>query len=116
MISAAGKTVAAAAGGLVASVVSALCCVGPLVAVALGVSGAGLASTFEPLRPYSLAGTALLLGGGFLLIHREERKACEPGRPCAEPRVRRRMKRLLWIATGIAFVVASFPAWSAWVL
>src|SRR2546422_545614 len=35
------KTALAATGGVVAAVVSTLCCVGPLVAVALGLSGAG---------------------------------------------------------------------------
>jgi hypothetical protein len=51
------KTALAATGGVVAAVVSTLCCAGPLVAVALGLSGAGLAATFEPLRPYFVAGT-----------------------------------------------------------
>jgi len=73
------STVAAATAGVVAAVGSALCCVGPLVAVFLGLSGAGLAATFEPLRPYFVAGTALSLGVGFALVHREERRACEPG-------------------------------------
>src|SRR5439155_1189532 len=53
------KTALAATGGVVAAVVSTLCCVGPLVAVALGLSGAGLAAMFEPLRPYFVAGTVL---------------------------------------------------------
>ena len=44
------KTLLAATGGIAAAVGSALCCAGPLVAVALGLSGAGLAGTFEPLR------------------------------------------------------------------
>lgn len=110
------KTVAAAIGGVAAAFVSALCCVGPLVAVTLGVSGAGLASTFEPLRPYFLGATAVLLAGGFVMVHREEQKACEPGKPCAEPKVRRRMKIALWVATALAVVLANFPAWSRFVL
>ena len=50
------KTVLATTGGVAAAIASALCCAGPLVAVALGLSGAGLAATFEPLRPYFVAG------------------------------------------------------------
>lgn len=116
MPSPAGKSFLAAGGGVAAAFASALCCAGPLLAVAAGVSGAGIASTFEPLRPYFLAGTAGLLGTGFYLIRREERKACEPGKPCADPAVRRRMKRALWAATAIAVIFAGFPIWSAWVL
>jgi mercuric ion transport protein len=111
-----GKTLLAAIGGVGAAFASALCCAGPLIAVALGVSGAGLATTFTPLRPYFLVGTGLFLGLGFLLLRREARKACEPGKPCVEPRVRRRIKYTLWIATGLAVVFATYPTWSGWVL
>ena len=111
-----GKTVATAGAGVAAAVASALCCAGPLLAVAVGVSGAGLSSTFEPLRPYFLGTTAVFLGLGFFLQHREDQKACETGKVCAEPRVRRRMKNMLWVATGAAVLFATYPTWSAWVL
>jgi mercuric ion transport protein len=106
----------AAAGGVAAAFVSALCCAGPLLAVAVGISGAGLSSTFEPLRPWFLAATGGSLGLGFFLLRREERKACEPGKPCADPAVRRRMRIALWTATVVAIVFATYPTWSLWVL
>ena len=99
-----GKTIATAGAGVAAAFASALCCAGPLLAVAVGVSGAGLASTFEPLRPYFLGATVVFLGLGFFLLHREEQKACEPGKVCADPKVRHRMKTMLWIATGVAVI------------
>ncbi len=111
-----GKGLATAIAGVGAAVISALCCAGPVVAVALGVSGAGLSSTFEPLRPYFLGSTALFLGGGFFLLHKEEKNACEPDKVCADPRVRKRMKTMLWIATGIAVLFATFPSWQNLVL
>jgi mercuric ion transport protein len=98
-------------GGVGAAVASALCCLGPLLAVVAGVSGAALATAIEPLRPYLLVATAGFLLAGFWTVDREERKACQPGRPCAEPRVRRRMKIMLWIATGVAVAGATFPRW-----
>jgi len=110
------KAVLAATGGIAAAVGSALCCAGPLVAVALGLSGAGLAATFEPLRPYFVAGTVLALGFGFVVVHREERRACEPGTLCASPAVRRRMKGALWIATVVGVLLVTFPWWSKFVL
>ena len=109
------KTVLAATGGIAAAVASALCCAGPLVAVALGLSGAGLAATFEPLRPYFVAGTVAALGLGFATLRREERRACEPGNLCASPIARRRMKWALWIATIIAIPLVTFPWWSKFV-
>jgi mercuric ion transport protein len=110
------KTALAATGGVVAAVASALCCAGPLVAVALGLSGAGLAATFEPLRPFFVAGTVASLGFGFVVVRREERKACEPGTLCASPVARRRMKRALWAATIIAIPLLTFSWWSKLVL
>jgi mercuric ion transport protein len=110
------KTLLSATGGVVAAVASALCCVGPLVAVALGLSGAGLAATFEPLRPYFVAGTMVSLGLGFVTLHREERRACEQGTLCASPIARRRMRLLLWAATIVAIPLLTFPWWSQFVL
>lgn len=102
-------------GAVVAAAGSALCCAGPVVAVLFGVSGAGLAA-FEPLRPYFLAATAGSLLLGFWLLDREEKAACEPGKPCADPAVRRRMKIMLWVATVVAVALATFPSWQALVL
>lgn len=102
-------------GGVFAAAGSALCCAGPVVAVSLGVSGAGL-SAFEPYRPYFLFATAAFLVLGFALLDREERAACVPGKPCADPKVRRRMQVMLWIATGIAVALATFPNWQSLVL
>ncbi len=110
------KTVLAATGGVAAAVASTLCCAGPLVAVALGVSGAGLAATFDPLRPYFVAGTVLALGFGFVVLRREEKRACEPGKLCAAPIVRRRMRWALWIATIVSIPLLTFPWWSKFVL
>ena len=106
------KTTLAASGAIAAAVASTLCCAGPLVAVALGLSGAGLAATFEPLRPYFVAGTVLSLGFGFVVLNREERRACEPGTLCASPIARRRMRWALWIATIVATLLVTFPWWS----
>ncbi|MGK7312925.1 MAG: mercuric transporter MerT family protein [Candidatus Longimicrobiales bacterium M2_2A_002] len=110
------KAAAPATGGVAAAIVSALCCAGPVLAVAVGASSAGFASTFEPLRPYFLVATGGFLILGFWLLHREEQKACEPGKACADPRVRRTMRITLWTATVLAAVFATFPSWQDLVL
>ena len=110
------KTALTAVGAVGAAVGSALCCAGPLVAVTLGVSGAGLSSMFEPFRPYFLGATGLFLFGGFYLVDREEKRACDPDKLCADPKVRRGTKTMLWIATAIAAVAATYPTWSEWFL
>jgi hypothetical protein len=74
---------------------------------ALGGLGAAVASALCCVGP---------LGAGFFWVSREDKKACEPGKPCASPEARRSMKRWLWIATAIGFVFGSFPWWSKFIL
>ncbi|HAC05764.1 MAG TPA: hypothetical protein EYM78_03065 [Gemmatimonadetes bacterium] len=39
-----------------------------------------------------------------------------PGKQCAEPEVRSRTKVVLWIATVVAVIFATFPRWQTLVL
>lgn len=99
-----------------AAFLGALCCVGPLLFVTFGV-GAGLASTFEPLRP--LFGVLMVLGlaTGFYTVYGRRQFAearCAPGEACSVPRSRTRDQVLLWGATLLALVFWTFPTWSTW--
>ena len=110
------KALLASIGGVGAAALASLCCAGPLLFVTLGV-GAGLASTFEPLRPVFTVLTVLGLGIGFYTVYGRKPQtsageACEPGSACAVPRSRTREKVLLWGATIVALVIWSFPTWS----
>ncbi|MFQ5678373.1 MAG: mercuric transporter MerT family protein [Gemmatimonadota bacterium] len=99
-------------GAVGAAFASSLCCIGPLLYVGLGV-GAGLASTFEPLRPWFLGGTALFLGLGFYGVYGPPAR-CEG--ECEAGRSRRREKVMLWLGTGAVLILATFPTWSTWLL
>lgn len=116
----------ASAGAVLAAFGASLCCVGPLLFVTFGV-GAGLASTFEPLRPLFTVLTVLGLGIGFYTVYGRKPRAhaaagaccapgaddcCAPENACAAPRSRTREKVLLWGATIVALVVWSFNYWS----
>lgn len=106
------KPVFSTLGAVGAAFVASLCCTGPLVYVALGVGGAGLASTFEPLRPWLLGATAGLLGLGFYGVY-------GLGPRCADvdfERKRRRQKATLWVGTLVVLALATFPVWSIWIL
>lgn len=109
--------VLSALGAVGAAIASALCCIGPIVYVSVGV-GAGLASAFEPLRPWFLGGAALFLGLGFYGAYvRPPRSCAEGGRCVTEDEARRkrgRQRALLWISTGLVLLFATFPTWSGW--
>jgi mercuric ion transport protein len=107
----------ASLGAVLAAFGASLCCVGPILFVTFGV-GAGLASTFEPLRPLFTVLTFAGLAVGFYTVYGRKRKAqapdacCAPGEACAIPRNRTREKAILWTATVLALVFWSFNYWS----
>jgi mercuric ion transport protein len=107
----------ASLGAVLAALGASLCCIGPLLFVTFGV-GAGLASTFEPLRPLFTALTLLGLGIGFYTVYGRRPKVqaadacCAPNDACAAPRNRTREKVILWTAAVAALVFLSFPFWS----
>ena len=98
-----------------AAFLASLCCIGPVLFVTLGV-GAGLASRFEPLRPYFTVLTLVLLAVAFYTVYgrraRTTAGACEVDDQCANPHVRSRDKLVLWTATIVALLVLTFPQWS----
>ncbi|MGY2491348.1 mercuric ion transporter MerT [Cupriavidus sp. CP313] len=100
---------ALAAGGL-AAILASTCCLGPLVLVALGVSGAwiGNLTLLEPWRP-AFIGTALvaLLIAGRRIFR--PAAACRPGEVCAIPQVRAACKLIFWIVVSLVLIALGFP-------
>lgn len=105
-------------GSVGAAVAAAVCCLGPVVLVSLGVTGAwiGNLSAVEPYRPIFMVVAAGLLGFGFYRVYgkSEQHEACDEGEACGEdeacevPKATRINKVSLWIATVlVAFFFAS---------
>ncbi|GAA3535079.1 mercuric ion transporter MerT [Zobellella aerophila] len=100
---------ALAAGGLAAMLASA-CCLGPLVLIALGVSGAwiGNLKILEPYRPIFIGVALVALFFAWCRIYRPA-QACKPGEVCAVPRVNRVYKALFWIVAALVVLALAFP-------
>jgi copper ion binding protein len=95
-----------------AALAASLCCIGPLVAVVLGLGVFGAASIFESFRPYFLGSTFALLAGAFYLVYRPARAGeCAEG-ACSIQSPGRHSKAMLWIATILVLVFALFPYYS----
>ena len=96
-------------GGL-AAILASTCCLGPLVLVLLGVSGAwiGNLTKLEPYRLYFIGGalTALFFAGRRIF---RPAKACEPGQVCAVPHTRRVYKILFGIVSVLVFIALVYP-------
>jgi len=97
------------AGGL-AAILASTCCLGPLVLVALGFSGAwiGNLTALEPYRPFFIGAALVALFFAYRRIFRPI-QACEPGEVCALPQTRRTYKVLFWISAALVLVALGFP-------
>ena len=96
-------------GGL-AAILASTCCLGPLVLVALGLSGAwiGNLTRLEPYRPFFIAGAFVALFFAERHIFRPA-QTCNPGEVCAVPRTRR-IYKVLFVAVCVLVVIAlMFP-------
>ncbi len=104
---------------MVASVIAAVgasaCCLGPVVFSLAGAGALGAASVrLEPLRPFMLVLTGVLLAGAFYNVYRRPAGiACDSNGACPPDR-NRRAKQLLWVATVIVILLAAFPYYVGW--
>lgn len=96
-------------GGLAAILASA-CCLGPLVLVALGFSGAwiGNLTVLEPYRPIFIGAALVALFFARRRIYRPT-QACKPGEVCAIPQVRATYKLIFWVVAVLVWSPSDFP-------
>jgi len=101
-------------GSLIASVLSAVgasvCCVGPLVLLALGIGGTwvGKLTAMEPYRPFFIGLTLLFLGLAFRKVYFVP-EVCTPGAACADPRAIRRQRSVFWIVAVLLLGLLATP-------
>ena len=96
-------------GGL-AAILASTCCLGPLVLLMLGVSGAwiGNLTALEPYRPLFVVAAVAALFFAYRRIFRPA-VACNPGEVCAVPQVRTTYKALLGLVAVLILIAVSFP-------
>lgn len=96
--------------GSLAAILASTCCIGPLVFVALGVSGAwiGNLAVLEPYRPVFIGAALVALYFAWRRIFRPVAD-CKPGEVCAIPQVRVTYKFMFWIVASLIFVSIGFP-------
>lgn len=101
---------AALAAGGIAALLAGTCCLGPLVLVSLGVTGAwlGYLPLLEPYRPFFLGAAAVALAFAWKRIYRPASE-CKPGEVCAIPRVKRAYKLGFWSVAALLLFMLAYP-------
>ena len=97
-------------GGGLAAILASICCLGPLVLIALGFSGAwiGNLTLLEPYRPIFIGAALVAMFFAYRRIYRPA-TACKPGEVCAIPQVRTTYKTLFWVVVALVLIALVFP-------
>ena len=97
------------AGGL-AAILASTCCLGPLILISLGFSGAwiGNLTVLEPYRPFFIVAAVVALFFAGRQIFRPAH-LCNPGEVCALPRARRIYQFLFWSCAALVLVALVYP-------
>ncbi len=115
-------------GTIVSAIMASSCCWLPLVLLAVGVSGAGIASTLEAYRPLFMVVTFGFLGAAFYFTYRPKKVAAggghdccaieqSEGEDCCVPNAKGRFnmmtlnKAMLWGVTVMAVAFLFFPSY-----
>ena len=99
-------------GGAIAAFAASVCCLGPLVLVALGVSGAWISNltALEPYRPIFIGAALVLMGFAWRRIYRASvAQSCAPGEVCALPQSTGVYRVMFWIVSGLVLLALAFP-------
>lgn len=96
--------------GVLAAIGASVCCVGPLVLLALGIGGTWVSNliAMEPYRPIFIGLTLLFLGLAFRKLYLVP-QACALGTPCADQRTIRRQRLMFWIVAVLLLGLLAVP-------
>lgn len=96
--------------GVAAAIGASVCCVGPLVMLALGIGGSwiGNLTAMEPYRPIFIGLTLLFLGLAFRQLYLVP-QVCAPGTPCADPITMKRQRLIFWIVGTLLLGLLAAP-------
>lgn len=102
------------AGGL-AAILASTCCLGPLVLITLGFSGAWISNltVLEPFRPIFIGAALAALFFAWRRIWRPD-AICLPGEVCAIPQVKHSYKSLFWLVAALVLIALAFPYIAPW--
>lgn len=96
--------------GALAAMGASVCCVGPLVLLALGIGGTwvGSLTKMQPFRPFFIVLTLLFLGLAFRKLYLVPR-VCAPGTRCANPATLKRQRLTFLIVSVLLFGLLAVP-------
>lgn len=105
-----GRATGSVIGAIAAGIGASLCCVAPLVLLALGIGGTWISTltALEPYRPVFITLTLIFLFLAFRKLYLVP-KHCAPDTACTVPSTRRNQRLLFWIVSALLLGLLTFP-------
>lgn len=100
-------------GGIVASALASVCCIGPLFLTIMGISGAAVLTRFEFLRIPMIALVIIIFCIVGYKIYRKP-SDCKTNSQCEVSYFNKRMKVFFWCGCIIAIALITSPQWISW--
>ncbi|MEX2296268.1 MAG: mercuric transporter MerT family protein [Dongiaceae bacterium] len=109
-----GKRSLLTAAGAVGAILTSACCVGPLVLLALGISGAWIGSlaALDTYKPVFAAIAVIFIGLGFRQVYFPAKPACSERAFCKRPASALITKSVLWVAAVLVAVAITIDWWA----
>lgn len=103
-----------ATGGLLGALFASACCIGPLVLLTLGISGAwiGNLTALEPYKPLTSGIAIVFIALGFWHVYFHAKPVCVEGSWCARPQSSRLTKTVLWAASVLVALSLTLNWWA----
>jgi mercuric ion transport protein len=101
------------AGGVLAGIAASACCLGPLLLLSLGISGAWIVhlTALEAYRPAFIILTVLFLGMAFRKLYLTP-QSCTQEEACISDRTQKLQRILFWILVPVSLCLIASP----WIL
>lgn len=97
-------------GAVLSAIGASVCCVGPLLFLSLGISGAWISTltSMESVRPFFMLLTLAFIGLGYRKLYLIPEN-CESNKPCALPEEKYNQRMIFWIGSILILLLLAFP-------
>lgn len=97
-------------GAVLAAIGASVCCVGPLLLLSVGISGAWISSlaAFEPVRPVFIVITLVCIGLSYRKLYLTP-NSCEEDESCKSLDGQKKQKLTFWVGSLLILLLLAFP-------
>ncbi len=97
-------------GAVLAAIGASVCCVGPLVLLSLGISGAWISTltSFQSVRPIFILLTLFFIGLSYRKLYLTPND-CATDELCASADSQKKQKRIFWLISILILFLLAFP-------